>query len=192
MRQFIVLLIAIECLFLQACSGSGPSTADSNTIDSSSKVLASNTILDNTKTRLVSTTLQSAIEEIAPSKFSDSSFVGKWTVSNYGNGYEGLISKIELMNDGTFSVTYGTFVIGDIAVKQNVPVAGKWQIVKDSLVELQQDGLQQRTILVNNSPTILTTPYDKHYIYPLFLAPSKIIVTQASNISVFEKAPDGV
>ncbi|QWV96092.1 hypothetical protein KP005_11945 [Geomonas nitrogeniifigens] len=127
MRQSMTLVIVALAMAIGGCSSSSQADA----VDTNVKVLASNVAVDNTKTTLSATTLQSAIEEVAPAKLSDSTMVGTWTVTNYPGNSSGIVT---FSSNGTYSVTSGAFKVAGNYIE--VPYTGTWKMIEGTLVEL--------------------------------------------------------
>jgi len=139
-------LICILALCL-GCSGGGSGNANADGLDTATKVLASNVVLNKTSVDTSSSDLQSTLEEVQPI-LSDIA-VGTWNTSSYGNGYAGETGSITLKSDGTFTVNSGVISLFGAAV---VPLCGgshtcgalaghtgTWEVVKGLLLKLDLD-----------------------------------------------------
>ncbi|MBT1070990.1 DUF5004 domain-containing protein [Pelotalea chapellei] len=174
----VLALIAAAC-----CSGcSTASNADS--VDTTAKVLASNVAIDNTKTRLSSTSLQSMVEELAPA-LSPSTLVGTWDVTNYP---ENVTGKVTFNNDGTFTVISGAF---RVACPVDGLFTGTWRIIEGSLIEVIPDlsGIIQLNPAVPGGGTAFRNSggvVGDYYPLPLLFTKSKIILKGLNAVSVLK------
>ncbi|WP_026840531.1 hypothetical protein [Citrifermentans bremense] len=176
MKRILAFVIAGMTLLTSACSSS---QADS--VDTSTKVLASNIIIDNSKTTLSATTLQSAIEELAPASLSASVIVGTWTASNYPDKS---IGTVTFNSDGTFSVSAGSFRVACNYV--DAPYTGKWKMVEGTLLELVADVADGYKGGTGNDAGVM----DASSKYPSVLAftKSKIILKDRNFASILKPA----
>lgn len=178
MNRILALLIAGMALFTSACSSS--SQADS--VDTNTKVLASNIVIDNSKTTLSATTLQSAMEELAPASLSASVIVGSWTVLNYPDKSTGTVT---FNADGTYSVSAGSFrVAGNYF---DAPYTGKWKMVEGTLLELVADVADGYKGSTGNDAGVLDASPSK-YPSALTFTKSKIILKDGNFASILKPA----
>jgi hypothetical protein len=180
-----VLLIAVSTL---ACSGCSSSSADS--VDSGTKVLASNVVIDNSKTKLSSTTLQSAIEELAPLTLSASGLTGTWDVTNYPNSTTDSTGKVTFKSDGTYSVTSGSFRVAGNFI--DAPYTGKWKVLEGTLFELISDIPDVSGVTANSGAGTAfrnsVGTYAAKYPQPLLFNNSRIILKDGAYVAVLKPA----
>lgn len=175
MKVLMIVVIVGMAMATIACS----SSSQANTVDTATKVLASNVAIDTSKTTLSATTLQSVIEEIAPAKLSDSTMVGTWAVINYpGN----TVGAVTFSSDGTYSVTSGAFRVAGNFI--DAPYTGKWKMIEGTLVELTADTIVDgyHGTLGNDSGSFGESA--SKYPSALVFSKSKIILKDGSFVSV--------
>ncbi|MBU5612626.1 hypothetical protein [Geomonas azotofigens] len=177
MNRTFAVLMAGMALVTSACSSS--SQADS--VDANTKMLASNIIIDNSKTTLSATTLQSAIEELAPATLSSSVIVGSWNILNYPDKSTG---SVTFNSDGTYSVTSGAFRVSGNLV--DAPYTGKWKMIEGTLLELVPDVTDTYHGTTGNDSGVLDA--SSKYPSALVFTKSKIILKDASMVSILSPA----
>ena len=182
MKKYYVMLIAVMSL-----NGSGCSNSSADSVDAATKVLASNVVLDNTKTRLTSNTLQTAIEELAPITISASGIVGTWDVTNYPNSTTDSTGKVTFNSNGTYSVTSGAFRVAGNYI--NSPYSGTWRVLENTLFELISDIPDNSTITTvdpslafRNSGGVGASA--SKYPQPILFTKSKIILKDGTFVAV--------
>lgn len=112
---------------------------DDWTVDTETKVLARNVVLDNSLTSLIGTNLQSAMEEIAP-VVSDI-LPGSWDTKVFGDMRTGDLGSIVFNSDGTFHVQDG--VLDLIQVCDDVDCYylsdGKWEVIDNMVIKFTNE-----------------------------------------------------
>jgi hypothetical protein len=142
-----VILLLCLTVSLLGCSGGGSGNANADGIDTTTKVLASNVVLNNSSVDTSSSDLQSYLEEVEP--ILPGVFIGTWNTSSYGNGFAGETGSITLRSNGTFTMDNGvislfgaaaftlcggSYTCGALAGK-----TGTWEVVKGVLLKLDLD-----------------------------------------------------
>jgi len=139
----VILMALVTIVLLQGCSSSGPGAANADSINTTTKVLASNVIVDSRFLNISSTNVQSALETTNPSKIN--MIVGTWNTYSYSNIFQGDSGSMTIKSDGTFIINNGKnafwpvassggFTYTDITNK-----AGKWSLLRGVLLQLSTD-----------------------------------------------------
>lgn len=168
----VITLSSFTCL--TGCSGgSGPSSANADTINASTKVPASNVLLDNSRTNLSATTMQNAIEQLAPAMNLQTSLPGTWNANFYCNEsapYSNPNGTITISADGSYSYTD--------SLQPGSSFTGTWSIVNGNIIKLM--------VVTQGFGTPGQGPYPKHFYVQKWSA-SHIETTGPSSILILSK-----